>query len=342
MKIDPIPAIKIDPIPSIEKDTPIRKAPSGKNIKKIIKYGLVLAAIFALFNIDAITDYYTVQAYDGDGRLVAMADQAGLNLNGKAMFLSKSPELVNANQLYEHCPRENGALGCYVPDEDKVYILNLTSQPYSKAMPSTVAHETLHVAWGEMSSDQRSEISTELKSHLKQEKDKYTKLVKKSLADYEKSDDVQINEAHSFIGSQLFERNTSDVLNHHFREYFSNRDKSAQSNADYVDSINETSDDLDKRSADLKKQLKKIKAYEARWLRPFDYALERDRYYGNYSSYNTNVKRYNGNLETYNQLLDTYESDRLSLNADINKFNNAMKEIQPDKQVKKIKNKAVK
>ncbi len=337
MKIDPIPAIKIDPILDYKQSSSNRRASNGNKIRKYLKYGLIVLAVFVFLKFDAISDYYTVQTFEGDYQLVNLADQAGLNLNGKALFLSKSPELVTANRLYEYCPRNEGALGCYVPSEDKIYILEITTPPYSQSIPSTIAHEMLHVAWEELSSDQRAQLTSAIKKHMNESVDAPTQSIKKILTTYEDKEAIQIGESHSFIGSELSEAATDHMLDEHYRSYFSDRDKSAEANATYVADVENLKNGLDARVAALETRLGELQDYETKWLRSFDSAFAQDAYYGNYRSYNSNVERYNGNLQTYNGLVDEYEKERASLNASIDTYNNAMKAMRPDKLIDTVK-----
>lgn len=337
MKIESIPAIEIEPIPRHEKKASSERSSNGKKFKVYMKLGLLLIAIMVFLKFDAISDYYTVQTYDGSREMVTLANEAGLNLKGKALFLSKSPDMVTANQLYKHCPRKNGTLGCYVPGDNKIYILKISGRPYSLNVPSTIAHEMLHVAWMEMSSSQRQSVSANIEKQLDNKTDSGTKSIKKILATYDKDKDIQINEAHSFIGSEVAEDRLSNTLNEHYSKYFSDRKKSVRANAEYNKGIEGIEKSLKKRTAVLRTQLKDIDKYESKWLTPFDRAFEQNMYYGDYRTYNKNVKAYNSNLETYKNLVSDYEAERISLNSDINDYNSAMKAMLADEQIKNIK-----
>lgn len=297
---------------------------------------IVLVALF-IFNADNISNFHTVASFDGDSRIVELASEAGLNNRGKALFLSQSPELVSADKLHSACPRDYIVFGCYLPGENKIYILEIPTDPYSQSVPSTIAHEMLHVAWEELSADKRDEIKLAIKDHMSGRSDTATKSIKTTLKGYDDDTDLQADEAHAFIGSEVYESQTSDVLNSHYNKYFVSRDKSAQANSSYVVGVENISEDLVYRRKALETKLQEIHAYKAKWLTPFDSVLQTALYYGDYYSYNDNVNRYNGNLENYNRMIEEYETDRREFNADINSFNNAMAAMEPNRRIDDIK-----
>ena len=310
-------------------DAVTRRKPPSRYGKAV----LVLLLLLGLFNAEHAFNFYEVATYDGDPQLSSLADDAGLNLRGKALFLSHSPELVTANEIHQHCPREDGALGCYVPQDNKIYILHISSEPYSNSIPSTIAHEMLHAAWADLSIEDRDTVSSALDNHLSLANDNYTVSVKEKLAGYPTDRDTQIGEAYAFIGSEVFESETDDVLDEHFRRYFAERDNSAQANASYESEVDKIAAGLNERSKALEVRASELDEYEARWLRSFDYTLQQALYYGDYYSYNNNVDRYNSNLSNYNSMVDAYERDRLQLISEIDAYNAAMDAMRPDEKV---------
>ena len=292
--------------------------------------------LVALLSAEHISNFHTVASFEGDPKVVALANESGLNMRGKALFLSQSPELVSANELHEHCPRETVIFGCYIPGESKIYILEIPTEPYSQSIPSTIAHETLHVAWEELSFEQRESTTILLDSHLAQQADAGTDSIKESLQGYEDDREVQINETYAFVGSELPESSTDDALDRHYRRYFFDRDKSADAHSRYSTGVDNVNSDLAKRRSNLEHKLQELNDYEARWITPFETALQRDLYYGDYYTYNQNVEGYNNNIENFNALIDAYEQERAQFNADLEVYNAAMAAMQPDRKIQSL------
>lgn len=341
MKIDPIPDIAIDPIPYPEWpdfDNDNTRTSPRRHLGGVLKIVVPILIFLALLNAENIANVYAVVSYSGDTRVAILADSAGMNLKGKALFLSQSPELVSADELQTHCPLAGAGLveyGCYLPSRNKIYILGIASPPYSEAMTVTAAHEMLHAAWAELGTGARNDISSVLQGYIQQVADGDARTIKDSLARYDANEAVQINELHSFVGSEVGS-GVGDELEAHYRRYFSDRTKSSSANTRATQGEEEIRNDLEARRSELSERLADINDYEAKWLAPFRAAMQQNLYYGSYYTYNKNVEGYNKNLEMYNQKVDEYERRRRLFNEDIDKYNAAMAAMMPGSELNGI------
>jgi hypothetical protein len=338
MRIDPIPKIQIEPVlapghPS-QKDIQARVL-TRKRVHLFLKVcaGLFVL-VFALFK-EPIADAYSVLTYSGNTEIIGIVNVSGMNMKGKALFLSKSPEVINADELHSHCPTPNDNVveyGCYVPSSNKIYILRIAGLPYSEITSTTVAHEMLHVAWEELDEDERVNVSSLLRDHINQSKDAPTQAVVAAVGQYDKDENVQIDELHSFIGSEVDSKNTDARLDAYYRKYFYDRSMSVDANERYEQGLAGIESSIASRKNQAVQQESELADYAAEWLDPIEGYMQQNIYYGDTFRYNKNVEAYNNNLKIYQSKYKNYESFTNQLNVDIASYNNAMNAMTPSKQ----------
>ena len=337
MRIEPVPPLSIDPIPiqhigSANKSCANDPSSSYKRVIKVLVFSVILLVFLSR---DFIADTFSVLAYTGDSDVVALADKSGMNMNGKALFLSASPELVDANKLHEHCPMEDEnsvEYGCYIPSKNKIYILKLTEQPYSEIAISTAAHEMLHVAWSKLGDNRRREVLGMLNSHMSESNDYTTQSVKASLELYDKAENIQSDELHALIGSEVDSKFTVKDIEDYYRIYFSNRSKTVASKINYDQGVEKIETDISTKREAINKLEVELSEFADKWLHPIEAYMQQNAYYGDYYTYNKNVDAYNNNLSIYNSRREEYERLITVINVDIEKYNNSMSLLVPSKQ----------
>lgn len=338
MRIDPVPPIQIEPIPNTLVTHQPKPAPKKRLTKQQRKVAITtcLVVVFCLWLVskELVSDAYTVMSYRGDPRLVQMAGDSGMNLNGKALFLSKDPELVDANTLQAHCPTEDMEsieYGCYDSSKDKIYILKIDAQPYSEISLTTIAHEMLHVAWDQLDYEEKQSIGLALSEHVASQTDQGTAAVKESLQNYPDDEEIRINEMHSFIGAEVANGYTDDVLDVYFQQYFTDRSLSANANIRFEQGLASIEKNFVERKDQIRNLEDDLNAYQAKWLDPIEYYMRQNVYYGDTYTYNKNVDAYNNNLKNYKSKYAAYESYVDQYNSDIERYNSAIASLKPDK-----------
>ena len=272
--------------------------------------------------------------YSGSEVIKSIADNSGLNTHGKYLFYSTNPEVVSANTLYKKCPYETKQgieFGCYLPDESKIYILKVPTSEYTDIQYTTVAHETLHVAWDKLDSIKRETITNLLRLIYNDKTNFVAKDLRKKLKSYGKDKDVINNELHSFLGSEFNLEAVDSRLADYYSKFFSEQSAPAEANVRFNDTIAGDRAVLDSTRRALEGELSALNRYKTQRLDIFQPYLDRARYYGDTYNYNVNVGRYNKTLAYYNNMVDTYNVNRRSFNSDVASFNAILRAFYPSK-----------
>lgn len=179
---------------------------------------LVLAGGFvAARNAIAIGDWWHARSYQSSSDIQKIAQDAGMSETGEKLFYRFSPELISQEKLDTKC--EVDKLGCV--EGNSLYILEHDTEKQYLRSVVTAAHEMLHIAWSRLSFEKRYELELLIDRELATPK---AQNIRERLQGY--PEEERINEAHSFIGSEL--ENISDKLESHYDLYFSDRTKSTR------------------------------------------------------------------------------------------------------------------
>lgn len=191
-----------------------------KKIDILVLLFVLIGGTAALMNAVAIGDWWHAQRYDPPSDIEKIAEDAGMSELGIKYFYRFSPELVGQSVLDTYCDVEK--LGCV--EGTSLYILDFETEAEYRRSIVTASHEMLHVAWSRLSEEEISELETLLEEELALP---HGAKINDQLEEYPESE--RINEAHSFIGSQL--ENIDAELETHYEQYFSDRSKSTQAYA---------------------------------------------------------------------------------------------------------------
>lgn len=312
----------------ITSDNVPRNNTSQKNIsKKLLIWIILIFAVSFLFS-PAVSEPFAVVFYSGPEKIKEIAEKGGMSTHGKALLYSTSPELVDYPTLTEHCPhdsKETLEYGCYLPDKDKIYILNINDERMAPIMIVTAAHEMLHKAYATLDATTKSQINNQLdsfKNSLSDTPDEQKALneVLKPYTDDQISQDGLFNEMHSFIGTE-FDRPIGSALYEYYGQYFYNQH-------DTVASKNIQKENIADIEAELVKEKNELDQFKVNYL---DLSLQRqqgirsalayDAYIGDTYTYNENVRRYNSNIPIIQSNIDKYNSMVAAYNNKIRDYN---------------------
>lgn len=245
----------------------------------------VLSAISLLLIINKqhVIDQITVWQYNPTSEISALVDRAGMSNYGKFLYLASQPKLDATQDFNVECDRvENitSILGCY--SNYRIYIYDVTDPQLDGIREVTATHETLHAAYARMNNDEKSKVDALLEIEYKKlENDKnFTE----RMAFYDRTEPGQRdNELHSVIGTEVVDINP--VLEAHYSEYFSDRQKVVALNTKYSSVFQE----LENRANKLSEQLNELASSVS------------DRV----SQYNIKVKALNSDIITFNNRVDS-------------------------------------
>ena len=117
-----------------------------------------------------IENYYTLK--NADPQMVRLAKDANMSRQGELVFLQTNPQLDTPAQFIRDCTTANSnrigtaVLGCYVPDINRIYILQMPKELYA-AEVNTAAYEMLHPVYLDYSQPKLNQLDRLIESSYK-------------------------------------------------------------------------------------------------------------------------------------------------------------------------------
>ncbi len=192
-----------------------KESKSPRIARIIIAVALLGGAVWIGSKGNEISDIVTGLGYEPTPEISQMVDEINLTDKGMRIMKASLPELQDADNFNDSCASDEAdtsLLGCYY--NRKIYIFNIENEELNGVRQSTLAHELLHAVWERYPDDG---IAEELDVVYR----KYRDELSEHMSHY--SDDAQIDELHSVIGTQLDDSKLSEKLRAHYDEYFKNR-----------------------------------------------------------------------------------------------------------------------
>lgn len=193
----------------------------------ILKFGALIILIgfaaFAIPRATEINDWLHSFTYEPTSITQALAEDTGMNAQGKKYFYRYEPKFIEEAKIKTVCKFNEKVLGCTT--KDGIFIAEFANfEQYSRTIV-TAAHEMLHVAYDRLTPEERQEVN----SLLELEIERSPRIIKATINGY--SDQlVRLDEAHSIIGSEV--ENISSILENYYKNYFSDRSKSTKAYQD--------------------------------------------------------------------------------------------------------------
>lgn len=300
---------------------------------KLLLYIAISLFILGFFIYKPASDltHYLVGEYISDESIKQIADGAGLSYRGKVIYYKANPELVNPNQLNQYCPNDNQNIveyGCYNSAKNKIYILKVPYKDFEQIEYNVAAHETLHAIFSNLDYYDYLKIKDELKKQYASET-AGMQSIKGALDNYEKDEEVVINELHSFVGASLATNETSIILNDYYSRYFESRNKAVYAEQLFNKKLDDWQSKLDQESASIDRDKERLDAYKIKWLDTIEGYIQSNIYYGDESRYYQNINAYENNRKQYNNLVDAYNNRLNKHNDSIMEYNNFLQSLKP-------------
>lgn len=227
-----------------------------------------------------LQDWVAGWSYAPSAEVAEIEEALSLTGKGTRIWAAVNPTLEEAEAFNEYCDShdaEVSVLGCYAPDEDKIYIYAIQDEELKDANKSTAAHELLHAAWDRLSEGEQKEITGWLDELYESDREWFAV----ELESYE--DEEWTEEMYTRAATKR--RELPAELEEHYGEYFEDRAQVVQYYENYQEPLNELNAELDERWAELDE---------------LDVAIERER-----AEYEAAVDEYNGRVERFNACADT-------------------------------------
>lgn len=212
---------------------------------------IVCVVATAILNRQYIIDKYNAWEFKPSPEIAQIANDVGLNENGRFYYFASRPELDFAKEFNGECrSREQGnaILGCY--KNQRIYIYNVNDERLNGLKEVTAAHEMLHAAYERLSESDKKAVNTLLEKEYRKNSDaEFSKRM-----DYYKRNQPgeEYNELHSIIGTEFAD--ISPQLEDYYKRYFNNRSQVVALHSKYSDKFKE----LKQGSASLRKELENL------------------------------------------------------------------------------------
>jgi chromosome segregation ATPase len=291
-------------------------------IKRFLTLTLMIAAIAAAWQYQAIADWWFLRNYEPPAEIVELANRAQLNEISRRTFYLADPKIDDKLEFNTHCPigEESLVLGCFT---GKIYILRVERKELQKVMEVTAAHEMLHAVYYRFSASEKDTLNHQLDSFFATIDDKK---LRDLIAQYEKNDpSSRHDEMHAIFATQI--EKLSPELESHYKKYFKNRAAVVTAYKDYeavfenyqkrikqleVD-INSVRNQLSELEADLAAKRAEIETVNRQ--------LERHRKNNDFDAYNALVPKQNRLVREYNGMVSTYRDLVTLYNAKVQEIN---------------------
>lgn len=212
---------------------------------------IVWVVVAVILNRQYIIDKYNAWEFKPSPEIAQIANDVGLNENGRFYYFASRPELDFAKEFNGECrSREQGnaILGCY--KNQRIYIYNVNDERLNGLKEVTAAHEMLHAAYERLPESDKKAVTTLLEKEYRKNSDaEFSKRM-----DYYKRNQPgeEYNELHSIIGTEFAD--ISPQLEDYYKRYFNNRSQVVALHSKYSDKFKE----LKQGSASLRKELENL------------------------------------------------------------------------------------
>jgi len=285
---------------------------------------IVILIVGFLFRYD-IHDWIKLRGYSPEPSVVALADATTMRPDSRRLFYVNRPVIADRETFNDVC-RENEysiVLGCYLPGQRGIYLLDVTDERLKGIKEVTAVHELLHAVYERLSTSERRRVDSLLQIAFEDTTDTR---IRETIELYRKQDpSIVTNEMHSIFGSEV--RSLSPELEAHYSKYFLDRLAIVRLAEQYEQAFTERRNqirqldaeltalkgDIDSGSAELNQKDSELKSLRAQMN---TYQSE-----GNNEAYNELVPVYNANVTSFNALIDEVRALIVRYNAVVQQRN---------------------
>ena len=284
---------------------------SGKRryISTTILLLVVLAGVILYAERQPLHDWLVLRTYTPPGPITQLASDDTMTAKASHLFYINRPAIEDKNNFGNNCPGDTEktiVLGCYVGDENGIYLLGVSDPRLKGVEQVTAAHEMLHAAYDRLSSAQRKKVDAMLTDYYQH--DLTDQRIKTTMSDYQQSEPGQlVDEMHSVFGTEI--ASLPAPLEDYYKQYFANRQTVVAYAASYQKAFTSREQTLKQEEQQLSILDGEIKSQEAdlksRYadLQAQQATLNREKSGGDIQAYNAGVDSYNAGVEAYQRKL---------------------------------------
>jgi len=279
----------------------------------VVAVWLVIVGVLVV-NGQSIVDWWRLRGYVPPAAVVTLANDDTMTSYTRHLFYLNRPQLTpSVNGFRAYCPENLGSivLGCYHPDQDGIFIYNVSDPTLAGVQQVTAAHEVLHAVYARLSGSERANLNSELQSYY--EHGLTSTQVKAEVKLYQQTEPGSVmDEMSCTFGTEI--ANLPASLNAYYSKYFTNRSAIVGYEQKYQAAFSSRQAVVaqdDSQLASLKSQLNSTEAQLGSSLNALNSQqsnLTNLRNSGNISAYDAGVPAYNSSVDAYNAQVQITES----------------------------------
>jgi hypothetical protein len=271
----------------------------------LVVVGLIIA------NGQRLSDWWRLRGYVAPAAVVQLANEDTMTSYTRHLFYLNRPQLLpTVTSFRVHCPENENTivLGCYHPDQNGIFIYNVSDPTLAGVQQVTAAHEVLHAVYARLSSSARTNLDNELTNYYKH--GLTNQLVKAEVKLYQQTEPGAVmDEMSCTFGTEI--ANLPAPLEAYYNHYFSNRAAIVGYEEQYQGAFNSRQATITQDDTQLTQLLAQINTLEAQ-LKTSTASLAAQlasmtslRTQGSITQYNADVPGYNAAIENYNANVQT-------------------------------------
>jgi hypothetical protein len=274
----------------------------------LIGIGLIIA------NAQRLTDWWRLRGYVAPSAVVQLANEDTMTPYTRHLFYLNRPQLLPTVKSFRaNCPENENTivLGCYHPDQNGIFIYNVSDPTLAGVQQVTAAHEVLHAVYARLSGSARTQLDNELNSYYKH--GLTSPLVKAEVKLYQQTEPGSVmDEMSCTFGTEI--ANLPAPLEAYYNTYFSNRSAIVHYEQQYQAAFSSRQATItadDNQLSNLRNQINTLEAQlksSAASLSTQLTSLTNLRGEGNFAEYNAGVPGYNQAVTSYNATVQTVEN----------------------------------
>ncbi len=281
---------------------------------------LVVSGVIAGLNHQKLQDWWRLRGYQPSTAINELATQDTMNSYTRHLFYLNRPRLLSTVKSFrQYCPenKDTIVLGCYHPDQNGIFIYNVSDQSISGVEQVTAAHEVLHSIYARLGSKDRQSLDTQLESYYKHGLTNQRVLAEVKI-DQQTEPTAVMDEMSCTFGTEI--ANLPAPLESYYKRYFNNRpaivayeqqyeaEFTSRQNTIAIDDqqLNDQKQQVTAQEAALSFQLTQINSDRAR--------LSSLLASGQTTAYNASVTNFNNEIRTYNDGVTSLQTTISSYN----------------------------
>lgn len=274
----------------------------------LVIVGLLIA------NSQRLMDWWRLRGYEAPAVVVQLANEDTMKPYTRHLFYLNRPQLLPTVKSFRaNCPENENTivLGCYHPDQDGIFIYNVSDPTLAGVQQVTAAHEVLHAVYARLSGSARATLDTELNDYYKH--GLTNPLVKAEVKLYQQTEPGSVmDEMSCTFGTEL--ATLPAPLEAYYDQYFSNRQAIVGYEQQYqaaFSSRQATIKQDDTQLTQLRTQINTLEAQlksESASLSSQLAVLTTLRNGSQIAQYNASIPAYNSSVDSYNNSVHTVEN----------------------------------